>query len=154
MPEIKRLPGETKEDAKLRVQKEWLAAEPERKREEEEARRHLCTRLLFWKVCRYKQCNRARGCAGDVDRCFNRCWPQVPEDIKVMVRAYITASARDKLPQHEAIRHAGAERARYLEMEARFARQKAEQEAATAAKFAPPQPKFVPEDRAPRIRSW
>jgi hypothetical protein len=151
---IERLPGETKKQAKLRAQKEWLAAEPERKRQEEEARRGLCTGLTFWKVCRHKQCNRQRACAGDVDRCFNRFWPLVPEEVKVEIRAMITARAEHKLPPHEAIRYARAERARYLEMEARFARQKAEQEAAQAAKFAPPQPKYVPEGRAPRIRSW
>jgi hypothetical protein len=154
MTTIKRLPGETKEEAKLRARKEWLAAEPERKRVEEAARRKMCTGLTFWKVCRHKQCNRERGCSGDVDRCFNRWWPLVPENIKVGIRATITARAQHKLLPHEALRHARAERARYLEMEARFARQKAEQEVAAAQKYAPPQPRYVPEDRAPRIRSW
>jgi hypothetical protein len=154
MPEIKRLPGETKEEAKLREQKEWLAAEPERKRQQEESRRRLCTGLMFWKVCQHKQCNRKRGCAGEVDRCFGRWWPQVPEDVKIYYRAYVTAVGQNKLSPHEAVRHAKQEVARYLEMEAHFARQKAEQEAEQAAKFAPPQPRYVPEDRAPRIRTW
>jgi hypothetical protein len=151
---IKRLPGETKEEARLRAQAEWRAAEPARKREEEESRRQLCTGLTFWRVCRHKQCNRQRACAGDADRCFTRFWPMVPEETKTYFRAYITASARDKLSHHEANRQARAEVARYLEMEARFARQKAEQAAAQAAKFAQPQPQYVPEDRAPRIRNW
>lgn len=154
MSAIKRLPGETREEAKLRAQKEWLAAEPERKRVEEGARRKLCTGLTFWKICGHKQCLRQCACKGEVDKCFNRFWPLVPEETKTYFRAYVTAVARDKLRRPEAERHAKQEVARYLEMEARFARQKAEQEAAAAAKFAPPQPRFVPEDRAPRVRSW
>jgi hypothetical protein len=154
MFKIERLPGETKDDAKLRAQKEAQANADAERRDQAQARRGLCSTLLFWKVCRHKQCNRERGCRGDVDRCFNRLWPLVPEETKTYFRAYVTASARDKLPPHEAVRHAKAEVARYLDMEARFARQKAEQEAAQAAKFAPPQPRYVPEDRAPRVRSW
>jgi hypothetical protein len=153
MPEIKRLPGETREEAKLRIRKEWQAAEPERRRQEEETRRKLCTALTFWKFCGHKQCRRRCACAGDVGKCFHRLWPLVPEEVKVEFRALVTAMAKDKLPQHEAVRHAKAERARYLEMEARFARQKAEQEAEEAQRFAPPQPHYVPEDQAPRVRT-
>jgi hypothetical protein len=150
--QIKRLPGETKEEAKLRSQKAAQARIDADELATKEARRMLYTAWLFWKYCPHKRCRHHCACAGDVERCHDRFWPFVPEDVKVMFRAYLTAWAGDKLPQHEALRHAGAERARYLEMEARFARRKAEREAAEAQKLAPPQPRYVPEDRAPRVR--
>ena len=151
MSEIKRLPGETKEDAKLRSQKEAQAQIEANRLATNEARRKLYTAWLFWKFCPHKACRRQCGCVGDVERCYNRFWPSVPEDIKVQSRAYVTASARDKLPPHEALRHAREERARYLAMEARFAQDRVK--AAEAAKPAETV-RFVPENRAPRVRSW
>ena len=151
MSEIKRLPGETKEDAKLRAQKEWQAQAEAGKRVLDQAKRKLYTTWFFWKFCPHKQCRRQRGCAGDLPRCHKRFWHAVPEDIKVQFRAYVTASARDKLPRHEALRHAREERARYLAMEARFAQDRVK--AAEAAKPAETV-RFVPENRAPRVRSW
>jgi hypothetical protein len=150
MPEIKRLPGETKEDAKLRAQNEAQAQIEADKRERADARRKLYTMWQFWKFCPHKACRRQCACAGDVERCHDRFWPAVPEEAKVEFRAYVTATARDKLPRHEALRHARAERARYLEMEARFAQDKVK--AAEAAKPAETM-RFVPENRAPRVWS-
>ena len=91
MSDIKRLPGETKDDAKLRVQKEAQAQIEADRRETHEARRKLYTVWLFWKFCPHKQCRRQYACVGDVQRCYNRFWPQVTEHIKVHFRALVTA---------------------------------------------------------------
>jgi hypothetical protein len=152
--QIKRRPNETKEEAKLRAQKEAQTQIESDRRDMTEAHRTFCTGFKFWKLCGHKECERRHACVGVADLCFDRFFRLFPEKTKVYVRAFVTARARDKLPPYEAVRHAKREMARYLEMEARFARQKAEQEAAQAAKFAPPQPHYVPEDRAPRVRSW
>ena len=151
MSQIKRLPGETKEDAKLREQKEWQAKAEADKRAFDKVKCKLYTVWGVPKFCPHKECRRRCACVGDADRCFKRFWPMVPEDIKVQIRAEIIATARDKLPRHEALRHAREERARYLAMEARFAQDKVK--AAEAAKPAETV-RFVPENRAPRVRSW
>lgn len=165
-PDFKRRPGETEEDARLRRQQEWLAAEPERKRQKEAAKRKLNTGFLFWTACSHRSCRRAQACRGDVERCFNRCWPHVPEDVKVYFRTFITAISKDKLSGPEAVQHAKQEVARWRDIEARFAQYKVEQDAADA-RFAAQQtraradafkayeaehPRTVPEERAPRIR--
>ena len=76
MPQIKRLPGETKADTNPRAQKE--AAEFEaHQRAYDALKRRRCTDWLFWELCAYKPCRRHRGCAGDVTRCFDRFWPLV-----------------------------------------------------------------------------
>jgi hypothetical protein len=151
MSKIERLPGETKEDAKLRAQREAQAEIEANQRATDAAWRGLFTVLRLWKFCPFKRCRHACACSGDATRCYNRFWPLVPEHTKVYLRAYITASARDELPRREAVRHAEQELARYLAMEARDAQDKAEREAAAAARFAPPQPRTVPDHLAPRI---
>ena len=72
------------------------------------ARRGLNTVLQFWIDCADKQCLRAKGCRGDVDACFRRYWPQVPEELKVWMRAGITARNKG-LSVQEAGRVAEAE---------------------------------------------
>ncbi|HEX3708839.1 MAG TPA: hypothetical protein VHV56_03015 [Pseudolabrys sp.] len=57
------------------------------------ARRQLYTFLRFWKFCGNKQCLRARGCVGNVDGCFKKLWPLVPESTKFTIRSFIKASA-------------------------------------------------------------
>jgi hypothetical protein len=64
------------------------------------ARRQLCSVLRFWKVCRNKQCRRARACAGNVDRCFDCFWPVVPDVLKIQIRAAREAHAA-ALPKPE-----------------------------------------------------
>ena len=82
--EIKRLPGETKEEAELREAHE---------RAYEAFKRERCTYWEFWALCRHKACGRHRACVGAVERCFDRHWPLVapqprtaPEDRAPRVR--------------------------------------------------------------------
>ena len=65
----------------------------------EGARRELCTVLLFWKFCGDRQCLRARGCAGNVEGCFARFWPHVPEPLKFTIRSFIKASGPGRTRQ-------------------------------------------------------
>jgi hypothetical protein len=153
MSEIKRLPGETKEDARLRAQQEWLAAQPERRRKEDGAMRKLHDLLQFWKFCPHKRCRHLSRCSGDARQCFNRFWPRVPEEVKVEIRAAIVARAGG-MSVAEAARHGRDERVRYVELEARFAREKEEPDAAATQRVAPPQSRTIPDGLAPRIRPW
>src|SRR5690242_10644102 len=125
MWKIERRPGETKEEAERRFREEAQVEVEQNKRDEEARRRWLNSSLLFWRCCRSKRCNRARRCAGDVNPCFDRFWPQVPEELKVEIRATFTALAQG-MPPHEATRHAEAEVARHLELAARFAQMAAD----------------------------
>ena len=81
-------------------------------------RRKLNSSFLFWSVCPDKPCRRTRSCRGDVQACFARCWPFVPEENKILLRAYITACGRG-LPAREALRAANAELVQMRELEAR-----------------------------------
>lgn len=63
------------------------------------ALRQLCTQLRFRLACGRKPCRRAKRCTGDVQACFARHWPLVPEEMKVALRASILA-AQAKLPAH------------------------------------------------------
>lgn len=150
MSEIKRPRGEPKDDATPRAQQE-TEARPEADLQED-GLRQVHTGLGFWKFCPHKRCRRARACSGDVEDCSLRFWPLVPEQVKAMIRAYTTAVVDDGRPRLEAARHAAQEVARWRAWEARLA-QDQEDRAKAAARFAPPQPRTVPDDRAPRVRS-
>jgi len=56
------------------------------------AQRHLCSHLLFWKVCGHKKCLRTRACAVDYKDCFDRFWPLLPEEVKIYIRTTIKAA--------------------------------------------------------------
>ncbi len=78
-------------------------------------RRQRCNMMLFWLACGTRACRRHRRCTGDPHACFERMWPQVPEDIKEFFRGCILAARETRSP--EAIRRAGiARRAEYLRL--------------------------------------
>jgi glycosidase len=89
------------EDAKKRAQQQFMREQEARDRQQLESRRWLCTFLRFWRVCADRRCMRARQCAGDVEACFNRFWPHVPEDIKNQIRQTIKFM-NDGMPPHQA----------------------------------------------------
>ncbi len=81
---------------------------------EDQAMRPLCSLLLFWKYCGNKKCVRARACAGDRKDCFNRLWPRVPEQVKIMVRT-ASKSAKARLSPAETKAEIKREMARWRE---------------------------------------
>ena len=85
------------EAEKKRAQEQFMRE----KQEQLEARRKLCTFLLFWQFCADRRCTRARRCAGDVEACFKLFWPQVPEDLKNEIRQTIKF-ANEGMPPREA----------------------------------------------------
>jgi hypothetical protein len=74
MSQIKPLPGETKDDARRRAQRDvGDSAELEaHQRAYDALMRTKCTHWLFWELCALKRCRRHRACGGDVERCFAR----------------------------------------------------------------------------------
>jgi len=72
-------------------------------------RRDQCTRFGFWMVCADKRCRRAKSCEGDPEQCFDRWWPHVPEEMKVYIRAAISAMAEKGMDHAQAHQAAEAE---------------------------------------------
>ena len=125
----------------------------------EDMRRFQCNMFKLWTVCEERRCKRAKGCAGDPEQCLWRWWPQIPEDIKVFYRAFVTAMAKHEMHRDQAYEFAMAEVERWRELERKH---EAERAAATAGAAAPAEPgpppppvapRTVPDSRAPRIRS-
>lgn len=142
MWKVERRPGETKEEAESRSQEEALAEIERRRRERDAVERKLYTHWLFWTACPYKRCKRAQACSGDVKRCYDRFWPQVPEEMKVALRASISAQKQGLSGDNKA-RHVKAELARHFEIEARQAEWDAmrRRSAARRPEPEPPQPR-------------
>jgi hypothetical protein len=67
--------------------------------QEAKSMRSLCSVLHFWKYCGHKKCLRARACAVDHKDCFDRFWPHVPEEVKIMIRTGIKSKAAGLSPQ-------------------------------------------------------
>jgi hypothetical protein len=118
---------------KKRAQEEFMREQAARRRQELEGRRGLCTGLKFWHFCADKRCKRARQCAGDVGVCFNRFWPQVPEDIKAEIRQAILFM-RDGMPPQQAATEARAFVAQRKQIEQETMAREA------ARRAAPPEP--------------
>jgi hypothetical protein len=147
MTTIKRQPRETKDDGSSRAQEDWRVADARRRRLLESAQRKLHTHWGFWKSCPHRHCHRTCACVGDVTRCHDRCWPLVPEAMKVALRAALTAGAQGMSP-HDAARHAWQEMQRWHAMEARYAQENAEADGPPAAAGL----RHLPDHRAPRVR--
>ena len=119
--------------------------------------RFVCTLFRFWRVCPHKACRRAHTCGGDPHACFARWWRHVPQEVKVLVRAGITARCAGLDPQ-EAARAARAEVARWRELEKRHGEPDADAGSASTAPAttAGAAPDDVPEPMrqrmAPRVR--
>jgi hypothetical protein len=94
-----------------REQKEWQAR---RNAEHAAMRRCQCNLFQFWRICRQRSCQRARGCKGDSVACLDRGWRLLPEDIKVWYRAAAVALSAGHTAQ-EAHDAGVAEMARFLE---------------------------------------
>ena len=58
---------------------------------QERARRRFHTFFGFWKLCDNKRCKRSSACAGDVERCGQRFYPQIPPETKAWIHKYIEA---------------------------------------------------------------
>ena len=76
--------------------------------------RAVCNTLAFWRFCSAGACRRGHLCVGDAGACFRRHWPNVPEDIKVWLRAMIKARAAGHSMEQTA-RIAAAEMEQYAE---------------------------------------
>jgi hypothetical protein len=109
------------------------------------ARRELCSALTFWKFCGAPACKRAKACAGDGEACFRNFWPALPEDVKVMVRAHMTASAAG-LPKPQVAAEVERAHRRWCEVQAQAAAE-AEARAVAAPPALAPQPVVI----APRV---
>ena len=68
-------------------------------RDRETGKRMFHNMLGFWRVCGKPLCRRNRACTGDVDACFQRFWPLVPEETKEYVRGCIRAAQHTRDPQ-------------------------------------------------------
>ena len=118
---------EAKDDEKERARQAFMREQAERDRAQSERRRRLCSFLKFPQVCGDARCKRARRCAGDVDACFARFWPQVPEEIKENIRHAIKLVG-EGAPPHEAAIQAQA----YVGQRRRIGEEIARREAARA----------------------
>jgi hypothetical protein len=112
---------------------------------QKQARRGMCSWLMFWKACGHKKCLRAHACAAKVDDCFDRFWPIVPEWLKVCIRAAGKAKEAGLSPPQVKAEIA-RELARWQEM---MARQEAWQ---AAAEPAPQSLPIMPAASAPAQR--
>lgn len=121
---------EAKDEDKERARQEFVREQAERDRVQTEERRRLCTALKFPQFCDDARCKRARRCAGDVEACFNRFWPHVPEDVKNEIRHAIKLAAAGASPA-EAAREAQA----YVAQRRRIDRQLVQRPAAPQAKL-------------------
>lgn len=130
-----KIPRLDSEDEKKRTQQEAQRQIEANRREERERRRELCTFLTFWQFCADPRCKRARACAGDVERCFNRFWPHVPEDTKNVIR-HATQLVRDGMPPAQAAIEAKA----YVAQRKRIGEATKVREAARRAAPPPPEP--------------
>ena len=146
---------EEKDEEKERARQEFMREQEEHRRVQAEGRRRLCTVLKFPRFCADARCKRARRCAGDVEACFARFWPHVPEDVKNEFRRAIELAAGGMAPA-EAAREARA----YVAQRKRIAEELARRAAARAeAPVAPePAPAAVtrtgpPRPTGPRIRT-
>lgn len=121
---------------------------------QQQARRGMCSWLKFWKACGHKKCLRARACVADVDGCFHRLWPIVPEWLKMTIRVAAKAAAQHLSPPERA---AAIKRdmARWHEMmaqqEARAATQASAEPPPQSAPIVPAEARVIPVP-APRIR--
>ena len=84
------MPVKQKRTKRLRPRPDYFRAHLE---EQVQARREVCSLLLFWQACGHKRCLRARACARESNDCFRRFWPLVPEQLKISIRAGMEASA-------------------------------------------------------------
>ncbi len=125
------------EDEKKRAQEAAQRENEARRRRALESRRGVCTVLRFWEVCADKRCKRARGCAGDVEACFDLFWPQVPEDLKDEMRQAIVL-VRDGMSPRQAM----TEAREFAAQRRRIAQEMAAREAAPCA--APPPAESAP----------
>lgn len=110
--------------------------------------RALCRALDFWRVCGKAPCRRALDCKGDAEACFQTFWWQMPEHVRVWVRAAISASAGG-LGKKAVARAADAEVERWRALQMRFA-PKAAVPVSSERPAVPPEPCCAP---MPRIRS-
>jgi hypothetical protein len=127
-------------------------AEAEDDEDSYEYRRAGCNLFKFWLVCPERRCCRAKSCVGDPKRCFDRWWPQLPEPMKDWFRAVIKALNAGMSPR-DACRHAEAEVERVAEFNRNLAALGERPAAEVAPARAPDEPRHVPDERAPRIRS-
>jgi hypothetical protein len=77
-----------------------------------QAERSLFDAMGFWEVCRNKRCRRAHACAGDLKRCREEHWYNVPQE----TRSWIFTSLRAQHEGHsreEAVKIADAALARH-----------------------------------------
>jgi hypothetical protein len=109
--------------------------------------RAACRALGFWRVCGKPPCRRALDCKGDAQACFRTFWWQLPEHVRVWVRAAIRASAGG-LGNKAAAKAADAEVERWCALQRHF-------EPKAAAPVSSERPAVAPEPCAPmpRIRS-
>jgi hypothetical protein len=117
----------------------------------ETARRVVHTKLLFWRVCEEKACKRARGCRGDVDACWRRWRPAVPDELMTRLRIAIQARVAGASVE-EAIRAANEHVAA---IEAALANARTPPNAETVPSAAPdndPSPVDLITATAPRVR--
>jgi hypothetical protein len=137
-------------EAETKRAQEEAQRENERfRREQIEARRKLCTFLLFWQFCADRRCTRARRCAGDVEACVRHFWPHVPEDLKNEIRQTIKFTSEGMSPREAAIaaKEYIAQRKRIEEAE------KAREAARRAAQTLPePAPLTITRTQAPAPR--
>jgi hypothetical protein len=84
------MPAKQKRTKRKRPDPNYFRAHLE---EQVQARRKMCSWLLFWQACGHKRCLRARACALESNDCFRRFWPLVPEQLKISIRAGMEASA-------------------------------------------------------------
>jgi hypothetical protein len=84
------MPARRKPAKRMRPRPDYFRAHLE---EQVQARRAVCSLLLFWQACGHKRCLRARACALESNDCFRRFWPLVPEQLKISIRAGMEASA-------------------------------------------------------------
>jgi hypothetical protein len=115
---------------------------------EDDHMRAACRALGFWRVCGKAPCRRALDCKGDAQACFRTFWRQLPEHVRVWVRAAIRASASG-LRNRAAAKVADAEVERWRALQMRFAPKAASPQFSERPVEAP-EPADIP---VPRIRS-
>ena len=118
MTKIQQPTVETKQQAELRRKREALAEAEENERRADAVGRRILTQCLFWEICGWKRCRRARACMGEPESCLNNFGKLVSEELKVELRASMTAS-RMGLPPHEVAQYAEQEVAYHRLVEAR-----------------------------------
>ncbi len=104
--------------------------------------REFCSLLRFWEFCGNSMCKHAKACAGDGEACFRHFWPQLPEEVKVVVRAHFKAGAAG-MSKPEIVDFVKRECVRWREVQAKMAADQAAEAPPPAKPRLPAQPRVL-----------